>query len=184
MFDSRYFASSSSLLGVKYEEFASDSVPRFPSDSVPVFSVHFRKFSGGTTGASSSSLLKAKSCETSSPLRSPKMVACKPFTVRLDSVMFKFKHTIFSIFRYVGAEFISILQRNTSPTFSSILPRCSIFEKIISRLAKEYLLSCPPRTRTALNLAFSVDVNFSCVQSFHARRALFQEGNFEMLSRR
>ena len=67
--------------------------------------------------------------------------------------MFKFKHTTFSKFRYVGVEFISTLHRNTSPIFSRIFPRFSILEKIISRLAAEYLLSCT-RTRTVFEFCF------------------------------
>ena len=114
----------------------------------------------------------------------PKIVACKLAAVMFFSLMFKFKHTAFSKFRYVGAEFISTLHRNASPIFSRIFLRFSILEKIISRLAAEYLLSCTPHTRTALNFAFSIDVNLSSVQSFHVRRAFIHEGNLEMLFRR
>ena len=102
-----------------------------------------------------------------SPFMRPKIVACKLAAVMFFSLMFKFKHTAFFKFRYVGAEFISTLQRNVSPIFSRIFPRFSIFEKTISRLAAEYLLSCAPHTRTALNFVFSIDVNLSSVQSFH-----------------
>ena len=97
----------------------------------------------------------------------PKIVACKLAAVMFFSLMFQFKHTAFSKFRYVGVDFISTLHRKASPIFSRIFPRFSILEKIISQLAAEYLLSCTPRTRTALNFAFSIDVNLSSVQSFH-----------------
>ena len=109
-------------------------------------------------GPSSSSLLKAKSREmyTFSPLRRQQTVVCKLIAVMLLSVMSTFKHTMFSKFRYVGAEFISMLHRNASPIFSRILPRFSILEKIISRLTTEYLLSCPPHMRRALNFPFSM----------------------------
>ena len=120
----RYFASSSSLLGEKYEEFSFSD-----SDSVSV--LHFRKLLGGLMGLSSSSLLKTKSCEIHmfSPLRRLQTVVCKLIAVMFLSVMPTFKHTMFSKFRYVGVEFISILHRNVSPIFSRILPRFSIFRE-------------------------------------------------------
>ena len=158
--ESRYLASSLSLLGRKDEEL---------SDAHSVSASNFRKLLGGATGASSSSLLKAKSCEimSFSPFMRPKIVACKLVAVILFSLMSKFKHTVFSKFRYVGVEFISTLHRNTSPIFSRMFPRFSILEKIISQFAAEYLLSCAPRTRAALNFALRIGVNLSPVQSFH-----------------
>ena len=73
---SRYFASSSSLLGRKDEEL---------SDTHSISALDFRKLFGGVIGTSSSSLLKAKSCEIQSfsPFMRPKIVACK-----LAAVMF------------------------------------------------------------------------------------------------
>ena len=174
----KYFASSSSLLGEKYEE-------EYSVDSVSVLLC--RKLLGGVMGPSSSLLLKPKSSREMhmfSPLMRALTVTCKLIAVTLFSVMSRFKHTMFSKFRYVGVEFISMLHRNASQIFSRILPRFSILEKMISRLTKEYLLSCPPFMRRALNFPFSTGVNFSSEQSFHVIRTFVHAGNFVMLSRR
>ena len=64
-------------------------------------------------------MLKAKSCEIKSfsPFMRRKIVSCKLAAVMFFSLMFKFKHTAFSKFRYVGEEFIYTLHRNSSPIF-------------------------------------------------------------------
>ena len=100
--ESRYFASLSSLFGRKDEEL---------SDTHSSSTLDFRKFLGGVIDISSSSLLRAKSYEIKSfsPFMRPKIVACKLSAVIFFSLMFKFKHTAFSKFRYVGVEFISTL---------------------------------------------------------------------------
>ena len=114
--ESRYFASSLSLLGRKDEEL---------SDTHSGSTLDFRKFLGGVIDASSSSLLTAKLCEIKSfsPFMRPKIVDCKLAALMFFSLMSKFKHTAFSKFRYVGAELISTLHRNTSPIFSRIFRR-------------------------------------------------------------